>query len=116
MPLLLFSWHREATIVVSNESLSWCVVAVWSEETLLLINKTNERIKIMLAWSAVALIVAIAIASDQKRHTLLPKMVWRPNELRVASVVHYKQPVQHTKFKKKIGRKVNLMSGSRSTL
>lgn len=105
MPLLLFSWHREATIVVSNESLSWCVVAVWSEETLLLINKTNERIKIMLAWSAVALIVAIAIASaearDQKRRTLLPKMVWRPNELRVASVVHYKQPVQHTKFKKK---------------
>jgi len=69
----------------------------------------------MLAWSAVALIVAIAIASDQKRHTLLPKMVWRPNELRVASVVHYKQPVQHTKFKKKIG-KANLMSGSRSTL
>lgn len=55
----------------------------------------------MLAWSAVALIVAIAIASDQKRRTLLPKMVWRPNELRVASVVHYKQPVQHTKFKKK---------------
>lgn len=113
MPLLLFSWHREATIVVSNESLSWCVVAVWSEETLLLINKTNERIKIMLAWSAVALIVAIA--RDQKRRTLLPKMVWRPNELRVASVVHYKQPVQHTKFKKKIG-KANLMSGSRSTL
>jgi len=66
----------------------------------------------MLAWqsvaAAVAVIVAIAAASaearDQKRRTLVPKMVRRPNELQVASVVHYKQPVQHTKSKK-YGRK-----------
>lgn len=57
--------------------------------TLLLINKTNERIKIMLHpqssrgsnwWRHKE-----PTEADQKRRTRKPKMVWRPNELQAAN-------------------------------
>lgn len=66
-------WHSEATIVVSEESR--CAVAL---QTFVLINKTNERIKIMLHYRD----------GPQRRPKAAhahPKMVWRPNELQLAT-------------------------------